>query len=335
MRLYRIARAAWEKCLTREAQRLSFLAVLLLLMTGSAIAADPPATQPAEYAIARKFLLQALAPRPDAQYQVLVDPPGINSKAWLAANQEAVNGTQPSKLAAMPWGLTRYHPAAKENEPSKLYLLVADWHASGNVIVYGLNAANVKRAYLLASPDKELKFHPLDRNLVVEATAKNAKAPDPLITTIVLELAGEPKVLPIAVAQSLDGPVLLHAKDAIVVAQNLRYEPEPIKNTLGYWTNPKDGAYWEFTIDKPGMFDVELLQGCGKNSGGSTIEVTIDQNPPLPMVVQDTGHFQNFVPRVIGQVKLEAGKHRLQVAVKEKKGAAVMDLRQVTLKPVK
>jgi hypothetical protein len=41
------------------------------------------------------------------------------------------------------------------------------------------------------------------------------------------------------------------------------------------------------------------------------VEVTVDGGQPLPMVVQDTGHFQNFVPRVIGRVKLDAGTHTL------------------------
>jgi arylsulfatase A len=127
--------------------------------------------------------------------------------------------------------------------------------------------------------------------------------------------------------------VLMHAKDSIVVGKNLRYEPEPNKNTVGYWTNPADSVYWEFTLSKAGTFEVEMLQGCGKGSGGSEIEVAVDKQT-LPMIVQDTGGFQNFVPRVIGKLSLDAGPHKLDVRVRAKKGAAVMDLRQVTLKPV-
>jgi arylsulfatase A len=54
---------------------------------------------------------------------------------------------------------------------------------------------------------------------------------------------------------------------------------------------------------------------------------------PLSFVVEDTGHFQNFIPRTIGTLTLSAGRHRLTVAPQTKPGAAVMDLREVVLKP--
>lgn len=53
----------------------------------------------------------------------------------------------------------------------------------------------------------------------------------------------------------------------------------------------------------------------------------------LRFTVQDTGHFQNFVAREIGGVQLPAGRFTLSVKPQTKPGVAVMDLRQVTLKP--
>ena len=56
----------------------------------------------------------------------------------------------------------------------------------------------------------------------------------------------------------------------------------------------------------------------------------------LSFTVEDTGNFQNFKVREIGQVKLEkAGRHTLTVRPRSKAKAAVMDLRQVTLLRVK
>jgi hypothetical protein len=53
------------------------------------------------------------------------------------------------------------------------------------------------------------------------------------------------------------------------------------------------------------------------------------------MIVEDTGHFQNFKARTIGTVKFEQpGRYTLTVRPRTKAKAAVMDLRQVTLKPV-
>ena len=52
--------------------------------------------------------------------------------------------------------------------------------------------------------------------------------------------------------------------------------------------------------------------------------------------MKDTGGFQNFEAREVGTLKIEkAGRHTLTVKAKTKPGVAVMDLRQVVLKPAK
>jgi hypothetical protein len=80
------------------------------------------------------------------------------------------------------------------------------------------------------------------------------------------------------------------------------------------------------------MFAVELLQACGKGSGGAEIEVTL-ASQTLGMKVEETGHFQRFAPRTIGTVSLEAGqRYSLAVRAKTKPGPAVMDLRRIVLR---
>jgi arylsulfatase A-like enzyme len=128
------------------------------------------------------------------------------------------------------------------------------------------------------------------------------------------------------------GAILLHARDAKVHGSKLRYEAEPHKDTLGFWTQQGDWAEWEFEAANAGTFEVELLQGCGKGSGGAEVEVSID-GQTLSMKVQETGHFQRFIPRSIGTVKLtKPGRYRLKVEAKAKPGAAVMDLRRIVLR---
>lgn len=140
--------------------------------------------------------------------------------------------------------------------------------------------------------------------------------------------------------QATDGSIVLHAKTADVYGSQLRFEPAPHKNTLGFWTNEDDYAAWQFTVSKPGTFEIELLQGCGKGQGGSVVEIEVFDatgtlvGPSMKHTVEDTGHFQNFVPRTIGTVNLEeSGRYFFQVSAESKKAAAVMDLRQVTLRP--
>jgi arylsulfatase A-like enzyme len=135
--------------------------------------------------------------------------------------------------------------------------------------------------------------------------------------------------------QAKDGTIVMHSRTAEVHGTMLRYEPLPHKTTLGYWMNASDWASFEFTLSEPGTFTVEVLQGCGKGQGGSEVEVAVGEQV-LKFTVEDTGHFQNFKARDIGTVRIDkAGRHTLTIKPLKKAAAAIMDVRQVTLKPVK
>jgi arylsulfatase A-like enzyme len=135
--------------------------------------------------------------------------------------------------------------------------------------------------------------------------------------------------------QNKNGTITMHAQTAEVHGTMLRYEPLPHKTTLGYWVNATDWASFEFTVSKPGTFTVEVLQGCGKGQGGSEVEVAMGEQK-LTFTVEDTGHFQNFKARDIGTVKIDKpGRYTLSIKPLKKAAAAVMDVRQVTLKPTK
>lgn len=128
------------------------------------------------------------------------------------------------------------------------------------------------------------------------------------------------------------GAVVLHARDAVVTGGKLRYEREPHKDTLGFWVNASDSAEWKCKIPSKGRFEVEVLQACGKGSGGSEVEVVI-AGQKLTFKVEETGHFQYFIPRTIGTIEInEPGEVRVSVKARTKPGAAVMDLRRIVLK---
>lgn len=128
------------------------------------------------------------------------------------------------------------------------------------------------------------------------------------------------------------GVILCHARDVTIHGTKVQYEPKPEKNTVGFWVNKEDVVSWNFDIAKAGKYEVEILQGCGQGQGGSEILMKID-NKDLEFTVEDTGHFQNFKPRVIGEVELQAGPGTIVVIPVSKAAAAVMDLRQVKLTP--
>ncbi|MBA4188709.1 MAG: N-acetylgalactosamine 6-sulfate sulfatase (GALNS) [Planctomycetaceae bacterium] len=132
-----------------------------------------------------------------------------------------------------------------------------------------------------------------------------------------------------------DGTITLPARTALVSGVMLRFEPLPHKNTLGFWVNKDDYATFDFTVETPGTFTVEVLQGCGNKSGGAEVELATGDEK-VTFTVKETGGFQAFEAREIGTLKLEkAGRYTLTVKAKTKPGAAVMDLRQIVLKPTK
>ncbi len=140
--------------------------------------------------------------------------------------------------------------------------------------------------------------------------------------------------------QAANGEILIPSRTADVRGVMLRYEPLPHKNTLGYWVRAEDWARFEFTVTKPGAFQLEALVGCGNGSGGSEVRFEVAKSGSttdpqvLSLMVEETGGFQNFVPRMLGDVKLEQpGRYEVRVKPVKKPGVAVMDLRQIRLIP--
>lgn len=136
-----------------------------------------------------------------------------------------------------------------------------------------------------------------------------------------------------------DGSFLLPACDAIVAGEKLRYEPQPHKNTVGFWTAATDSASWDLDGAKAGAYSVAILQGCGAGQGGSTAMLTLGRDgktvAQVPFTITETGHFQNFRWFDIGTLTLsEAGRHRVTVAPERIAKAALGDIRAIALVPL-
>jgi hypothetical protein len=173
-----------------------------------------------------------------------------------------------------------------------------------------------------------LGFQP---NLTDWTIAKpKAGATDPDV--VVVEVQGKPRLAgePVVSEPAGDGSITLAAHHAVCHGRLLRYEPQPHKNTVGYWATRRTVRV-EIQGDKAGSFKVILLQGCGKGQGGSAVQV-LAAGQTLDYTVEDTGHFQNFVERPAGTLKLEKpGDFTLEIRAAKKAKGAVMDIRQVRL----
>jgi arylsulfatase A-like enzyme len=127
--------------------------------------------------------------------------------------------------------------------------------------------------------------------------------------------------------------IFLEARDAQVKATKMKYEDLPQKDTLGFWVNVEDTASWTFQAPKAGTYRVTVLQGCGKGNGGSVVALDTRQGS-CEFTVEETGHFQRFVPREVGKLTLVSGENKLTVRPLKKAKSAVMDLRRVILERV-
>jgi hypothetical protein len=151
----------------------------------------------------------------------------------------------------------------------------------------------------------------------------------------------EPPLLPAElgpIVAGTDGSLLLPACRAATAGTALRYEPQPHKNTVGYWTAAGDVASWEIECTRPGSYSVAILQGCGAGHGGSTATLRLardnEEVAAVPFTTVDTGHFQNFRWLDIGTLTVPAaGRHVLSVAPERIAKAALCDIRAVSLVP--
>jgi len=135
-------------------------------------------------------------------------------------------------------------------------------------------------------------------------------------------------------AQLSGGRIVLHSRYAQAQGEKLHYEEIEKKNTLGYWTNAGDWAQWHFNVDRPGTYEIHLWQGCGKGSGGSTVNI-VSAAQTATFTVEETTGFQDFKERTVGRIHYTAtGPQTLEVHATAKPGMAVMDLRQIILVPV-
>jgi hypothetical protein len=219
-----------------------------------------------------------------------------------------------------------------ELKPDALHLYIEAWPADGKATFPRLNNP-IGTVYLVNDPDKApLGFQPNVADWSVSRPKGAAAGPQ----VVVVEVKGKPRIAgdPVVGEQAEDGSIMLSAHHAVTHGKLLRYEPQPHKNTVGYWADEADWCEWKLRVAKPGRFSVQLLQGCGKGQGGSAVKVAI-AGQTLDYTVEDTGHFQNFVERPAGTIAVEkAGDYTLELRAAKKAKGAVMDVRQVKLVPL-
>ena len=180
-----------------------------------------------------------------------------------------------------------------------------------------------------STPESEISLQPEPDHWIIPHGKPPAAGGDVLI----ISLDAPPAVFEgsTVIHADKDGLIFLPAKLATTAGENLRYEPQPHKNTVGYWSHVKATAEWKLSTFQRGSHEIDILQGCGTGHGGSTVDIQIG-GQSRTFTVEETGHFQNFIWRTVGTVELPADEVvLLKLAPQSKSGGAVMDVRAVRL----
>ena len=272
----------------------------------------------------------------------------VADSAWPAEADDIASVLTKHKATTKnlePWAEVIASGSHTFRADSAVYFALGQLPSDGKFVFPRLNNPT-KRVYLLGKPDTELVFRPEVKEWIVTLPKELPAGAEPIV---VVETIGRPHMVktiglsqaPEPVKPNDKGLLILPAHQAVTHGEKLRYEPQPHKNTIGYWTVPKDFAHWLIQLPEAGEYDVYVLQGCGQGQGGSDVTIHVRSlgqragtETSVGFVVQETGHFQNFVRRKVGSISIETGGvNSVEIRPDRLANKAVMDVREVRLVP--
>ncbi|MFK7790287.1 MAG: hypothetical protein AB8C95_12445 [Phycisphaeraceae bacterium] len=248
-------------------------------------------------------------------------------------------GTSPVHAEASRFEAADSEGVTASRDRTTLYLQV-DAEVKGPISIPRLAAPLRSMAWEGMEADSGLTLKPKPDTWEISWKARPAEA-----SKLVLSFDAPPllmsEIKPIEATG--DGSFYIPAHLAVTRGEKIRYEPQPSKNTVGFWVDGADFAVWTIHLEKPGRFKVAVLQGCGRGQGGSKASIWfhrwLDQGRVVPepemkldFDVLETGHFQSFQWVHIGEAVLtQPGDTRIEVSPETIKKAALMDIRAIHL----
>lgn len=108
---------------------------------------------------------------------------------------------------------------------------------------------------------------------------------------------------------------------------------EEVNAALGYWNSADDQAVWTIEIPRAMRYAVLLELACPADAAGNTWLVEIGDYR-LTGTVQPTANWNTYQRQKAGEIRLEAGRHRLGVRAQGPIRDALFDLKGVVLIPL-
>ncbi|RYG65397.1 carbohydrate-binding protein, partial [bacterium] len=246
---------------------------------------------------------------------------------WMKANSASIYATSASPFSKLPFN------GRATLKGNTLYLNVFEWPKDGLTLV-GLQTP-VRGARALASGQKLEVLKATDGTLRIE----KPKQIDAVSTVISLQLTGAPVVVipETIIAPLTDGTYALKAVDAKIDGEGLQVEGPQKNQNLGYWTNANDAPSWKVTVPQgtAQSFKVQMEYACEAGNEGSSIVLQVDGvDSNVSATISKTGSWGDYRTVTLdGTLALMPGQHVIRVAVKNKAGNGVMNLRGLNLQP--
>ncbi len=213
---------------------------------------------------------------------------------WMKVNGEAIYATTASPFNGLGWGR-----CTKKLTPggATLYLHVFQWPHDGKLLVPGLKN-DITQAYVLADNSKS----PLatQKNEDGQTIIVPAEAPDPISSTVVLNVTGPLNIEPVLLGQDYDGSVALSAHEARLHGDDIQYEAGPGHDNIGYWTNAGDWCEWKFKLNAPGKFNV-TAEVAGPDSASFDLSAA---GATVRATARSTGSYAKFKSAPLGAIEI-------------------------------
>jgi hypothetical protein len=110
---------------------------------------------------------------------------------------------------------------------------------------------------VLADAQKKLvTVEPGDEGLILKLPKA---APDPICSTIALQLREPLQIEAVPIAPARDGTITLPAADARLHGNTFKYEVGGPLDDIGFWTDPSDWADWPIRVRAPGRYTIAAV----------------------------------------------------------------------------
>jgi len=247
---------------------------------------------------------------------------------WMKVNGTSIYGTTQSPFLRLPFN------GRCTAKGSRLYLHLFE-RPAGALQLQGLQT-KVRAARALNTNEK-LEFRQTGSGDEATLTLSLPARFDPLATVIELQLAGKPNVLSIPLIRHADAQGVFHlqAADAEMHGVSLQYETGGGKDNIGFWTRQEDYVTWMLHLPAAGRYQAEINFACPPENAGTTYTLGVENGERLNGTVRATGSWTAFQTEPLGELNLPAGRVVFSVRIRNIPRGAAMNLKSITLLPVK